>query len=428
MLRIIQSTSSAQAKSYYSQADYYLANEQELAGQWRGEGARLLGLSGEVRQSEWESLCDNRDPRGGSRITSRQRKDRTVGYDFNFHVPKSVSLLYAETRDERVLDAFRDSVHATMEDIETEMQARVRKGGKDENRTTGNAVWGEFIHFTSRPVGGEPDPHLHAHCYLHNLTFDGQERKWKAGQFRELKRDAPYFEAVFHSRLAHKLTDLGLPIERTAKGWELGGIEKPLVKKFSRRTTQIEEKARELGIDDAAAKDELGAKTREHKQKNLAFTALQEAWRERMTPAERQVLASLSRRIGNGSRPSDSGAAERAVTFAIDHEFERKSVAPERVLLARALKHGVGRATLDQVRRHMAKADLILADRAGRRMATTRRVLAEEKRLVAFARQGRGTLRPFAHKVERFQRDWLNADQKKAVKHIVESRDRVIVL
>ena len=428
MLRIIQSTSSTQAKSYYSQADYYLANEQELPGQWRGEGARLLGLSGEVKQADWESLCDNHDPRDGSRITSRQRKDRTVGYDFNFHVPKSVSLLYAETRDDRILDAFRDSVRATMEDIESEMQARVRKDGKDENRTTGNAVWGEFIHFTSRPVDGEPDPHLHAHCYLHNLTFDKAENKWKAGQFRDLKRDAPYFEAVFHSRLAHKLSDLGLPIERTNKGWEIAGISKPLSRKFSRRTSQIEEKARELGIDDAAAKGELGAKTREHKQKNLTFGELQEAWRARMTPAERNGLATLARRMGSGSRPSDGGAAQRAAAFAIEHEFERKSVVPERVLLARAYKHAAGSATVEQVRRAMAKSDLIYADRGGRRMATTGRVLAEEQRLVDFAKKGRGTMRPFCCKVERFNREWLNTDQKRAVKHIVESKDRVILL
>ena len=81
-------------------------------------------------------------------------------------MPKSVSLLYAMTRDERILDAFRDSVDATMQDIEAEMATRVRKGGKNEERKTGNMVWGEFIHFTSRPVDGVPDPHLHAHCFV----------------------------------------------------------------------------------------------------------------------------------------------------------------------------------------------------------------------------------------------------------------------
>src|SRR6202008_3966260 len=99
----------------------------------------------------------------------------------------SVSLLYATMKDERLLDAFRDAVHGTMEDIEREMQTRVRKDGKNEDRTTGNMVWGEFVHFTSRPVDGVPDPHLHAHCFVFNTTWDNKETQWKAGQFRNLK-------------------------------------------------------------------------------------------------------------------------------------------------------------------------------------------------------------------------------------------------
>ena len=184
MLRIIQSKGVGQAKSYYTTADYYLEG-QELTGRWRGEGARRLGLEGDVGKSDWDKLCDNVDPRTGKRLTLATDADRTVGYDFNFHVPKSVSLLYAMTRDERILDAFRDSVDATMQDIEAEMSARVRKGGRNEERKTGNMVWGEFIHFTSRPVDGVPDPHLHAHCFVFNVTHDEKEQAWKAGQFRE---------------------------------------------------------------------------------------------------------------------------------------------------------------------------------------------------------------------------------------------------
>src|SRR5580692_8991180 len=186
MLRIIQSKGVGQAKSYYAQADYYLEG-QELTGRWRGEGARRLGLEGDVGKSEWDKLCDNIDPRTGKRLTLRTDADRTVGYDFNFHVPKSVSLLYATTRDDRILDAFRDSVDATMQDVEAEMRGRVRKGGRNEERRTGNMTWGEFIHFTSRPVDGIPDPHLHAHAFCFNTTWDNTERQWKAGQFRNLK-------------------------------------------------------------------------------------------------------------------------------------------------------------------------------------------------------------------------------------------------
>ncbi|MEQ8694157.1 MAG: MobF family relaxase [Gammaproteobacteria bacterium] len=395
MLRIIQSTDSSQAKSYYSTSDYFLGNEQELAGRWRGEGASRLGLEGEVRREDWEALCENRIPKTGDRLTARTRSNRTVGYDFNFHVPKSVSLLYAETLDDRILAAFRESVDATMQDIEQEAQARVRKDGRNENRVTGNLAWGEFIHFTSRPVDGVPDPHLHAHCYVFNTTYDEAEKQWKAGQFRDLKRDAPYFEALFHSRLAGKLTELGLPIERTARGWELAGVDQSLVRKFSRRTSQIEAKAREMGLDSPEARSELGAKTREHKQHDLSFSELQETWRERMTSPQRERLCELAQQIGGESQPSDSGAAQKSVAYAIEHEFERKSVVPERMLLASALKHGAGKATVEQVLRQAQRANLIVGDRGGRRIVTTREVLDEEQQLVEFAREGRGTCRPF---------------------------------
>ena len=126
-----------------------------------GKGARLLGLDGVVDQQSFQRLCDNRDPRDGKPLTARTRSDRTVGYDFTFSVPKSVSLLYALTDDKEILDAFRAAVDETMRDmVEPEMKTRVRRGGKDEDRLTGNMVWAEFIHTTSRPVDGMPDPQL----------------------------------------------------------------------------------------------------------------------------------------------------------------------------------------------------------------------------------------------------------------------------
>ncbi len=424
MLRITQNTQVNGAKSYYSTADYY-SEGQELTGRWRGSAALRLGLQGNVRQADWESLCDNLHPQTHEQLTPRRRSNRTVGYDANFHVPKSVSLLYATTRDERILDAFRDAVDGTMHDMEAEMSARVRKGGKNENRQTGNMAWGEFVHFTSRPVDGVPDPHLHAHCFVFNTTFDEKEDTWKAGQFRELKRDAPYFEAVFHSRFAHSLGDLGLPIERTKHGWELSGVDKDLIAKFSRRTALIEEMAQEKGIDNADAKAELGAKTRERKAKDLTFPQLQQVWRERMSPRDREVLAHLEEKLGGDGEPADSDASARAIEYATSHVFERKSVVPERQFLTTALRHSVGKATVEEVHREADRSGIITGQRDGQRMVTTRDVLEEERQVIEFAREGRGSCTPFARQHDSFNRDWLNEDQKKAVKHIVESRDRV---
>ena len=162
MLRVIQTKSAAGAKSYYSRSDY-LSEGQELVGRWGGKGAQLLGLAGEVDKERFDQLCDNLDPRTGERLTLRTKGNRSVGYDFNFHAPKGVSMAYLLNGDERILGAFQHSVEETMQEVEADVLTRVRKNGAMDERVTGNLVYGGFEHFTTREVDGEADPHLHAH-------------------------------------------------------------------------------------------------------------------------------------------------------------------------------------------------------------------------------------------------------------------------
>src|ERR1700756_3813221 len=124
------------------------------------------------------------------------------------------------------------------------METRVRIGGRDWDRTTGNAVYAWFVHRETRPINGMPDPHFHIHSYVFNATFDSEEQRWKAGQFMNLKADAPFYEAAFNARLASKLLAGGYPIRRTDRNFELASVSRALVEKFSKRTMQIEELAR----------------------------------------------------------------------------------------------------------------------------------------------------------------------------------------
>lgn len=71
---------------------------------------------------------------------------------------------------------------------------------------------------------------LHAHCLVFNATHDEFEQAWKAAQFRHIKREAPYDQAAFHSRLAQGLPRIGYPITRTATGWDLDRIPRDLVR------------------------------------------------------------------------------------------------------------------------------------------------------------------------------------------------------
>lgn len=432
MLRITESTSASGAKAYYteglSREDYY-SEGHEIVGHWGGRAASRLGLTGPVDRDAFFALCDNRHPATGGSLTARQKTGRRVGYDFTFNAPKSVSLLYAFTGDQRILEAFRTSVAEEMREIETEMKTRVRKGGGRGSRVTGNMVWAEFVHFTGRPVEGLPDPNLHAHCFAQNATWDPVEQRWKAGEFGDLMRDRPYFEAAFHARLAARMAELGYGIERHGKWWDVAGLSRPLIEKFSRRTTEIEAKAAELGITNADAKGALGAKTRNRKADHLGKAELADAWRKRLTAAEQVQLARVISDASAGSANfGESLSPASAMAHAIGKAFERESVVSDKQLREAALRRGLGTVLPEALNGVMDAAGVLGRDVEGRRLVTTREVLGEEQAMIAFARNGRGACKPLGRSGEPAGASFLNRDQLAAVTHALSAPDRVVLI
>jgi conjugative relaxase-like TrwC/TraI family protein len=430
MLRIFCSEDVSQARNYYtsslkyeadpSKLGQYYGQEQEVIGEWHGKGAERLGLHGKVDQAAFESLCDNKRPGTNNRLTPRTNDHRRVGYDFNFNCPKSVSVVHALTGDERVLAAFRESVSETMRQMESDMKTRVRVHGADEDRKTGNMVWGEFIHFTARPVEGRPDPHLHAHCYAFNATYDPAEEKWKAGQFGDIKRDAEFYEAAFHVRLAKKMGELGYTVGRSGDWWEIKGLSRETLEKFSQRTEKIEAAAKEGAIDDAAAKDKLAARTREKKVKT-SMSDLKREWADRLTPEEKQSLAGLL-----GQQPNQVITARESMDYALAHCHERASVVNDKALVTEALWHGVGQVDVVQVERQLLREDILMQDMDGRRWCTTTEVLREEWENIDFVKKGYGQCHTLNPKPYTFQNSQLGQDQRDTVRHVMTSPDRVM--
>ena len=259
-------------------------------------------------------------------------------------------------------------------------------------------------------------------------TRPGTKRnsRWKAGQFRELKRDAPYFQAAFRVRLANRLQDLGFGVERKRDDFEIAGIPTDVLRRFSRRTALIEKVAEEKGITDPDRKAELGAETRERKESALSWESLRKEWNARLSDKERKVLAAVHRRERAFARPERGEGL--AVDHALEHSFVREAVVPERKLVTEALKRGIGAVTVEGVTQEMRDRPLIRSDVAGRKMATTKEMLALESKLIDFARQGRGRCRPLGDPERPCSRDWFNDGQKAAVRHVLGSRDRVMII
>src|SRR5450755_2830444 len=87
-------------------AEDYYAGRGESPGQWRGRGARAIGLTpgAEVGRSEFLALVRGLNPRDGSVLRSLGARSTVAGFDLTFSAPKSVSVLFA-IDDETVASA-----------------------------------------------------------------------------------------------------------------------------------------------------------------------------------------------------------------------------------------------------------------------------------------------------------------------------------
>jgi conjugative relaxase-like TrwC/TraI family protein len=446
MLIATQGKSVAGTQKYFEQVltrgDYYLG--QEVAGQWHGKGADILGLGqgSNVTKEQFNHLLEGKHPETGKNLTQRIRKDRRPGNDLTFSVPKSVSLAWAINKDEEILRVLQESVRETMKrDVEPLMQRRVRTGKHAQTKQkthTGKLIYADFLHKTSRPVKGSADPHLHVHAFVINWTQ--QNGKNYAGEFEEIFRQRPSLQAKFEARLARKLNhELGYNVQHTRfrqsgrmkNGWEIKGIERSTIEKFSQRTAQVEQHALENNIKDAEAKGKLGKVTREQKDTGKTVSQLRDDWQGRLTNKERLAFAKLKRGTCKSQGENENAAAERSVKYALEHHLFRQSTVERHQIAGTALEHGLTLSP-EQVEQSIDRSGVIQrtldAEGSKRQMITTREVLHAEREMIAFARDGRGTRKAIGSTERKFDRQWLNDQQKNAVNHVLGSRDTVMAI
>ncbi len=440
MIRINMITSAAAAKDYFRRAlspgEYYThahGLDQERVGDWGGKIAERLGLHGQVGKHAFNHLCDNQNPATENRLTQKMSHKRRIGYDCNFHVPKSVSLALELGGDQRIVEAFETSVRETMQEMEQDVHTRVRKGGADTTRQTGNIAWAEFVHFTARPVGGSPDPHLHSHNIVFNATWDEVEQQYKAADLGLLMRDAPYFQAVFHARLKTKVAELGYRVERRGKGWEIAGVPERMIKAFSRRTEEIEQLAKDRGIKDPVKKADLGAHTRENKMDDLSMDQLRSRWRAQAGGADLQSIGTVIDRaqIGNIQIDDPEQQLDQALQAALDHIMTRRSAVRNRDLIAETLTLTTGGVLSSDVEHKIDKmieaGELHQGSWEGEPLLVTPEVYQQEQDMLAMIHDGNNKYMPLVsgHQVVDQQ---LSVEQRIAVEHVLGSTDMLAMI
>ncbi len=101
-----------------------------------------------------------------------------------------------------------------LRELESFTGSRVRSGGAETDRRTGNLVAALFSHDTCRAL----DPHVHTHCIVFNATFDPVENPWKAIQNRDMLRAKKLVEQLYYHELSRDLKQLGYSVSNRSRG------------------------------------------------------------------------------------------------------------------------------------------------------------------------------------------------------------------
>ena len=300
-------------------AEDYYAGRGEAPGTWRGAGARALGLTigGRVDRGGFMALMRGRHPGTGEVLREMGKRSTVAGLDLTFSAPKSVSVLFAIADDQTsraLLAAHERAVDAALCYLEREA-CLTRRGRDGAERLRGEGfLAASYRHRMSRAG----DPQLHTHVVVGNLTrADGRYTALDARALYEHKSaGGAVYRAVLRAEVRERLRWVSWrPAGRGL--FEIDGVEDEVLRHFSRRRVEIEDRAAELVgavAGDLSRERMQGIALATRKAKSYGIDG--GTWREeaRARAAEQGLgerqLASLRTRTARGTGGQAPGVVE----------------------------------------------------------------------------------------------------------------------
>jgi len=274
-------------EDYYLEAvgqgveDYY-AGAGEAPGSWAGSAAGELEVFGEVEGELLHRALSGQHPRTGDPLVKLPGGGvRVPGFDLTFSAPKSVSVLFGlgdAWLSGEVRGAHEAAVAGALGYMERQGAVARRGHGGAESVLGNGFVAAAFGHRTSRAG----DPQLHTHVLVANVTR-GPDGRWTALDARRLYVDAKTGGFLYQAQLRAELTRrLGVEWGPVRRGQaDLTGIPTGVLRAFSRRRAEIEQRMAERGERSSRAAQVAALDTRRAKDYSVAAETLGEEWRER---------------------------------------------------------------------------------------------------------------------------------------------------
>ncbi|MFZ0745352.1 MAG: MobF family relaxase [Terracidiphilus sp.] len=458
MLTISKPLSASQARTYHkeefaSRQQNYWSRDQRVFSEWQGSLAKEWEISGPVHDEHFARLAEGQHPhsdqelvrhqvsrtykgKNGKEVTSVEHR---AGWDATFSAPKSVSITALVGGDDHVRIAHRESVCAALAELERYTQARI--GNVHAPETTGKFAAATFEHDTARPVNGYAAPQLHTHAVIFNVT-ERENGQTRALQPHEMFVSQRYITAVYRSELALRLERLGYEIERGKHGQpEIKGYTKEYLEASSPRREQIRDHLREQGIDGAKAAQIAAHHTRDRKEL-LSQEEVLRRHRELAAQFGNQAdrVVAQARAHGQYQTREPEVSAQRAVTWARDHVFERSAVQDRRAILEFALARGMGETTYAAIQREFDRRVRagefreVAHNGAGQHFTTTGMIRMERE---IIARMQEGNRRGYNHPMlvspnvrirTEDRHPELSAVQRTAVEDLFLSREKIVGL